>query len=80
MAARRVPEVLARLIALYRAERREDEDARAYFRRVEVAQVKAVLHDLEELTPETAEAADYVDLGESTSFRPDVQQGECAAP
>ena len=45
--ARRVPQVLERLLALYRAERRDDEDARAFFRRVEVPRVKAALHDLE---------------------------------
>jgi sulfite reductase (NADPH) hemoprotein beta-component len=78
--ARRVPEVLARLIALYRTERQADESARGFFRRVEVARVKAVLHDLEELTPEAAEPSDYIDLGETAGFRPDVQQGECAAP
>ncbi len=67
-------------MALYRAERRDGEDARAFFRRVEVPRVKAVLHDLEELTPAAAEAADFVDLGETAGFQPDVQQGECAAP
>jgi len=78
--ARRVPDVLARLIALYRAERQADESARGFFRRVEVARVKAVLRDLEELTPEAAEPSDYIDLGETVGFRPDIQQGECAAP
>ena len=78
--ARRVPDVLARLIALYRAERHDGEDARGYFRRVDVARVKAVLHDLEELSTASAEPDDYIDLGETAGFRPDVQQGECAAP
>ena len=78
--ARRVPDVVARLIALYRAERRADESARGFFRRVDVVRVKAVLRDLEELTPEAAEPSDYIDLGETAGFRPDVQQGECAAP
>jgi sulfite reductase (NADPH) hemoprotein beta-component len=78
--ARRVPEALARLIALYRAERQADEGARGFFRRVEVARVKAALRDLEELTPEAAVPSDYIDLGETVGFRPDVQQGECAAP
>ena len=72
--------MLARLIALYRAERHDGEDARAYFRRVDVTRVKILLRDLEELTPDTAEPSDYVDLGETASFQPDVQQGECAAP
>jgi sulfite reductase (NADPH) hemoprotein beta-component len=78
--ARRVPEALDRLIALYRAERRDDERARDFFRRVDVARVKAAVHDLEELTAGSAVATDYVDLGETDTYQPDVQQGECAAP
>ena len=78
--ARRVPQALERLIGLCRAERHADESAREFFRRVEVARVKAALRDLEELTRETAAAPDYVDLGETDTFQPDVQQGECAAP
>ena len=78
--ARRVPEVLERLIALFRAERHADESARAFFRRVEVARVKAALHDLEELTADTAQPSDYIDLGETETYQPEVQQGECAAP
>ena len=42
--------------------------------------MKAVLRDLEELTAAAAEPDDYIDLGENVGFRPDVQQGECAAP
>ena len=78
--ARRVPQVVDRLLALYRAERQGDEDARAFFRRVDVPRVKAALHDLEVLDAAAAEPADFVDLGETDSFQPDVQQGECAAP
>ena len=69
-----------RLLALYRAERRDDENARAFFRRVDVPRVKAALHDLEVLDAASAQAVDFVDLGETDSFQPDVQQGECAAP
>jgi sulfite reductase beta subunit-like hemoprotein len=78
--ARRGPEALTRLIALYRAERRGDESARSFFRRVEVARVKQALQDLELLTPQTAVSDDFVDLGETSSFQPEIQAGECAAP
>jgi sulfite reductase (NADPH) hemoprotein beta-component len=78
--ARRVPEALERLIALYRAEKREGERARDFFRRVDVARVKAAVHDLEELTAGSATPADYIDLGETDTYQPEVQQGECAAP
>ena len=78
--ARRVPQALERLLTLYRDERQPGEDARAFFRRVEVPRVKAALHDLEVLDTDSAEAIDFVDLGETDSFQPEVQQGECAAP
>lgn len=78
--ARRAPEALDRLIALYRSERRDDERARDFFRRVDVARVKAAVRDLEDLTAASAEASDYIDLGETDTYQPEVQQGECAAP
>jgi sulfite reductase beta subunit-like hemoprotein len=78
--ARRAPIALERLLALYRAERHDGESARSFFRRVEVARVKGVLQDLETLTPETAAPTDYVDLGETDTYQPEVQAGECAAP
>jgi sulfite reductase (NADPH) hemoprotein beta-component len=78
--ARRVPQALERLLTLYREERQAGENARAFFRRVEVPRVKAALHDLEVLDTDSADATDFVDLGETDSFQPEVQQGECAAP
>ena len=41
--------------------------------------VKERLADLEALTPDDAEADDYVDLGEDTQFKMEVQEGECSA-
>jgi sulfite reductase (NADPH) hemoprotein beta-component len=76
--ARRVATALERLLALYRAERLEDEAVDAFFARVPLARVKVLLGDLEAVTPATVEAADYVDFGEATAFRPDVMEGECA--
>jgi sulfite reductase (NADPH) hemoprotein beta-component len=76
---RRVPRALERLVALYRAERAEGEDARAFFARVEVARVRAALAELAELAPEDLTAEDLVDLGESSRFRPETGEGECAA-
>ncbi|HEY8534989.1 MAG TPA: nitrite/sulfite reductase [Vicinamibacterales bacterium] len=78
--ARRAPEALSRLIALYQAERHDGESARSFFRRVDLARVKAVVSDLETLTAETAAPDDFIDLGETAAFRPEVQDGECAAP
>jgi len=77
--ARRVPEALERLLDLYRAERRDGESATAFFGRVEVPRVKAVVADLEALAPETAQPPDFIDLGEDHAYVVDVQEGECSA-
>jgi hypothetical protein len=41
--------------------------------------VKAVLGDLERLTPEDAEPQDFIDLAEVSAFNPEVMEGECSA-
>ena len=77
--ARRVPQAVERLVRLYSAEARDGETAPAFFRRVDVRRVKALLADLEALTPEDAEPADFIDLGEATEFKVETQEGECMA-
>jgi sulfite reductase (NADPH) hemoprotein beta-component len=77
--ARRVPEALGRLVALYRAQRRDGEDAPAFFARVDPARARAALEDLAELGPEALSSDDLVDLGERGPFRPETSDGECAA-
>jgi sulfite reductase (NADPH) hemoprotein beta-component len=77
--ARRVPQALERLVALYQAERTDGETATAFFARVPLDRAKAVLHDLAELSPETARPEDYVDPGEDHAFQPETTEGECAA-
>src|SRR5207247_1760911 len=47
--ARRIPQAVDRLIALYVSDRQNDEAAPAFFARVELARVKGVLADLESL-------------------------------
>lgn len=76
--ARRTPEAVERLLAVYTSERTPGESATAFFQRVELARVKQVLADLERLTPEDAVPADFVDLGEEGEFKPEVMAGECA--
>jgi hypothetical protein len=66
-------------VQLYRERRVDGESAIGFFRRVEVGVVKAALADLEKLSPDTASESDFTDLGESTAFQPDVQDGECSA-
>jgi sulfite reductase beta subunit-like hemoprotein len=76
---RRSPQAVERLLALFQAEGAEGETAAAFFRRVDLERVKAVLADLAALTPEEARAADYVDLGEESEFKMEVMEGECSA-
>jgi sulfite reductase (NADPH) hemoprotein beta-component len=76
--ARRAAEAVERLTALYLAERREGEEAGAFFQRA-LERTKAALAPLEELRVEDAGAEDFVEPGASEDFRPDVQEGECAA-
>ena len=77
--ARRLPEALDRLIDLFVAQRAEGETARAYFQRVDLAQVKAALAGLEALPPEQATPQDFVDLGEQGEFKLETMEGECSA-
>jgi len=77
--ARRIPEAVDRLLALYTTEGAPGESARSFFRRLEVPRVKALLADLEALSPETATPADFIDLGEDSEFVVETQEGECVA-
>jgi sulfite reductase beta subunit-like hemoprotein len=76
--ARRSFEALERLVQLYRTEG-ASETPLAFFRRIEVPKVKAVLADLEKLTPEAATDTDFIDLAEDHAFNPEVMDGECSA-
>ncbi len=77
--ARRMPEVVERLIALYQREREEGEDAPDFFRRVDVLTVATELRDLQRMTERDAVPLDYVDLAETAEFAPEVMDGECSA-
>jgi sulfite reductase beta subunit-like hemoprotein len=76
--ARRAPLALERLVRLYAAEKIEGDTPTAFFRRLEVSRVKTLLADLETITPDTASDTDYIDLAETTVFRPETTDGECA--
>jgi sulfite reductase (NADPH) hemoprotein beta-component len=76
--ARRIAAALERLLALYRSERADGEAVDAFFARVPVPRVKLLLADLEAMTVDTVRPEDYVDLGETAAFVPDVMEGECA--
>ncbi len=76
--ARRIPQAVDRLIALYAREKAQDESATSFFARADLARVKAVLADLEILAAGDATPDDFVDLGEAADFAPEVMDGECA--
>ena len=76
--ARRIPDAVDRLIALYESDRAEGEPAPAFFARVDLARVREVIGDLEALNEADAAAADFVDLGEADDFAPEVLDGECS--
>lgn len=77
--ARRVPAALERLVGLYADERTGDETAETFFRRIEPGRVKALLADLEALTPDTATTDDFIDFAETKEFAPEMLDGECSA-
>ncbi|MBI1951418.1 MAG: nitrite/sulfite reductase [Acidobacteria bacterium] len=76
--ARRVPEALARLLALYRDERAPDETALAFFKRVDLERVSTALSDLTTFSEKDLQEDDYKDLGSDRPFTVEVGEGECA--
>lgn len=77
--ARRIPEAVERLIHFYGTQKKEGESAPAFFQRIDIPQVKALLSDLEQLTAEDATPDDFIDLAETGEFTPEVMEGECSA-
>jgi sulfite reductase beta subunit-like hemoprotein len=77
--ARRIPEAVERLIAMYDNDKNAGETAFAFFGRIEIDAVKARLADLERLQPGDAVPADFIDLAEAHEFAPEVMDGECSA-
>lgn len=76
--ARRMPDVVDRLLDLYQTTRAPEESATAFFKRVEVSVIKSTLADLEKLDAQDAVDEDFIDLGETVQFAPEVMDGECA--
>ena len=77
--ARRIPEVVERLIHFYGREKADGESATSFFQRIDIPQVKALLTDLEQLTEADAMPDDFIDLAETGEFAPEVMEGECSA-
>ena len=77
--ARRIPEAIDRLIALYEKSRTPDEEPKAFFQRLSVDEAKALLLDLGELTEAQAKEEDFIDLGATLPFTVEKMEGECAS-
>lgn len=77
--ARRIPEAVTRMLALYDEERTAGESATAFFQRIDPARARAAVADLEQLTADAALPADFIDPGEDHAFTPEVMDGECSA-
>jgi sulfite reductase beta subunit-like hemoprotein len=77
--ARRIPDVVERLIEMYDREKRVDEPAADFFIRVDLARVKGLLLPLEQISTADALPEDFVDLAEAGEFAPVVLDGECSA-
>jgi len=77
--ARRIPETLDRLMALYQRERTAGESAPSFFQRVPLERVSAELADLQQLAEADARREDFIDLAETGEFAPEVMDGECSA-
>jgi sulfite reductase (NADPH) hemoprotein beta-component len=75
----RLTDALDRLVGLYRAGRQGDESLGAFFRRLSPALATEALRDLADLQPGDTTPDDFIDLGESQTFTPEVMDGECAS-
>src|SRR2546428_239453 len=76
--SRRVPEAVTRLLALFRDERRPDETALGFFKRVELERVNAALSDLASFAEADLREEDFSDLGSDQPFVVEMGEGECA--
>jgi sulfite reductase (NADPH) hemoprotein beta-component len=77
--ARRVANAVERLAKLYERERRPGEKLADCLGRIDIDRIRTLLGDLERLSAEDAEPQDFVDLGETHAFQPEVMDGECSA-
>ena len=75
----RLNDAVDRLLALYQAQHLPDEDLGAFFRRIPPAASTDALKELAQLLPNETTEQDFIDLGDSQAFAPEVMDGECSA-
>ena len=77
--ARRAPEALERLVRLYASTRQAGESPVAFFRTARGAEGQgAARRSRGADRRRRASDTDYIDLAETTEFRPSTTEGECA--
>lgn len=76
--ARRAPEAVRALVALFLSERRDAETANEFFRRA-IDRARFVVAPFEVAKPEELTAEDFQEPGGGGTFAPDVGASECAA-
>jgi sulfite reductase beta subunit-like hemoprotein len=76
--ARRVGTAVERLAHLYERERRPGEKLADCLGRIDIERIRTLLSDLERLSADDALPEDFVDLGETHAFQPEVMDGECS--
>jgi len=75
----RLAEATDRLLELYRSKREGNEELGAFFRRLPPAVATDALKDLALIVPTDTNDQDFIDLGETHTFAPEVMDGECSA-
>ena len=75
----RVTQAVDRLLGLYRDHRQGNEELGAFFRRVPPSLATDALKELSLMLPNEVSDQDFVDLGETKAFNPEVMDGECSA-
>ena len=79
MPVHRLTDAVDRLLGLYEAKREGEEELGAFFRRIPPAMATDALKDLAQMLPNETTDQDFVDLGETQAFAPEVMDGECSA-
>lgn len=77
--ARRISEVVERLLVLYRDRRVDSESAAVFFQRLSLEDAKQALSGLEYLSKDETDPQYFTDLGQKTEFKPVIMDGECSA-
>jgi sulfite reductase beta subunit-like hemoprotein len=78
--ARRIPELVRRLISVYRQHRAEGESLYAFFHRADATWLSKQVSDLAEMSVRLGEEANFfIDIGDTRPFKIETGEGECAA-